>query len=423
MRCQAGRTDFVMVAEVAGLEDGWGGMPDLVRKGGSEHLSAVREGWVRETSVMERRRIVRFARAQAGAAAAMVTLVRAVGSSYRLPGARLLIGAGGEYAGTVSGGCLEAEVVRRSVWRVRGGAVVDRYSTEFDDTAEVPYGLGCGGVLDLLLEPAGTPEYEALVEAMERSIEGKEGVVRTWLPAGGQGELRRVVLDSRGRVVFRSAGLGSEEMEASLNGLEGVFAERLGPPQRLVIFGAGDDVQPVVRVAALLGWSVVVADGRAPMARAERFPEAERVVVAGSAMEVGVRAQDAVVLMTHSYEKDRALLAELVGMRGGTDSVGPRYLGLLGARHRSSLLVTEVAAMLGRTVAECCERLYAPVGLDLGGDGPEAIALAVVAEIQACVQGKLGGVRRLTAEEVAEQVARGGAGRYLQVQCAMGLAD
>lgn len=372
-----------------------------------------------EVSVMERRRIVRFARSQAGAAAAMVTLVRARGSSYRRPGARLLIGAGGEYAGTVSGGCLEAEVVRRSVWRVRGGAVVDRYSTEFDDTAEAPYGLGCGGVLDLLLEPAGTAEFEALVEAMERSLAGEERVVRTWLPEGLPGELpegaglRRVVWDSDGGVVFRSAGLSSVEGET-----EDVFEERLGAPQRLVIFGAGEDAVPVVRVAALLGWSVVVADGRARMARAERFAEAERVVVAERAAEVGVRAEDAVVLMTHSYEQDRALLAELVGMRER-----PRYLGLLGARHRSSLLVTEAAAMAGRTVGECCEGLYAPVGLDLGGDGPEAIALAVVAEIQACVQGKLGGVRRLTAEVVAAQVERGGAGRYVQAQCAMGIVD
>ena len=337
----------------------------------------------------------------------MVTLVRVDGSSYRQPGARLLIGAAGEYAGTVSGGCLEAEVVRRSVWRVRGGAVVDRYSTEFDDTAEVPYGLGCGGVLDLLLEPSGTAEYEALVEAMERSLAGDERTVATWLPEGGRG-LRRAVWDAAGAEVFRSAGCGAPEP------VEEAFVERLRAPQRLVIFGAGDDARPVVQVAALLGWSVWVADGRAPLARAERFPGAERVMAAATAAGVGVRAEDAVVLMTHSYEQDRALLAELVALRQR-----PRYLGLLGAQHRSALLVTEAASISGRTVAECCERMYAPVGLDLGGDGPEAIALAVVAEIQACAQGKLGGVRRLTAEMVASQVKRGGASRYLRAQCAM----
>jgi xanthine/CO dehydrogenase XdhC/CoxF family maturation factor len=127
---------------------------------------------------------------------------------------------------------------------------------------------------------------------------------------------------------------------------------------------------------------------------------------------LGIRAADAVVVMTHSYEQDRAMLAALL-------PVGPKYLGVLGARHRSSLLVSEAAAMIGRTVAECCERIYAPVGLDLGGDGPEAIALAVISEAQAVCMGKLGASRRLTAEDVARQVSEGGASRYLQAQCAL----
>jgi len=125
-----------------------------------------------------------------------------------------------------------------------------------------------------------------------------------------------------------------------------------------------------------------------------------------------IRREDAVVLMTHSYEQDRDLLAAVL-------PVAPRYFGLLGARHRSSLLVSEVAVLLGRSVAECCERLYAPVGLDLGGDGPEAIALAVIAEAQACCMGKLGSSRRLSAEDVARHLQEGGASRYLQVQCAL----
>ncbi|WP_433965856.1 XdhC family protein [Tunturiibacter gelidiferens] len=90
----------------------------------------------------EIRQIVRMWRQ--GGAAAMVTLVRAEGSSYRRPGARLLLGKQGEYTGTISGGCLEAEVVRKAAWLVREGAVVERYSTMFDDTAEVPLGWGAG---------------------------------------------------------------------------------------------------------------------------------------------------------------------------------------------------------------------------------------------------------------------------------------
>jgi xanthine/CO dehydrogenase XdhC/CoxF family maturation factor len=182
------------------------------------------------------------------------------------------------------------------------------------------------------------------------------------------------------------------------------------------VLGAGEDAKPVVTMASLLGWSVTVADGRAQLARAERFPEAERVLAITSVAELEVRAADAAVAMTHSYAQDRALLAGLL-----TGAAG--YIGLLGAAHRSSLLIGEAAAELGRSVAECCERVWAPVGLDLGGDGAEAIALEVVAEVQAWRQGKLGASRRLTAEDVARQIERGGASRYVQTQCALGEAS
>lgn len=352
--------------------------------------------------MLERHRIVELWRR--GRAQTLVTLVRVEGSSYRRPGARMLIGSDGSWAGSVSGGCLEAEVVRKAAWLTRGGAVVERYSTLFDDTAEVPYGLGCGGTVDLLLEPAGTPEFAALVEAMEASLRGERRRVVTLLPQIGQ-VLRRQIFDETGNCVFRSA-----EGKADVSLVS--FEEYLEPPQRLFVIGAGDDAQPVVQMAALLGWSVTVVDGRAQWARAERFPEAERVLVLTAGASPAIAEADAVVIMTHGYEQDREWLAAVLPM-------GPRYLGLLGARHRSALLVAEAAARLGWSVDRVCERLFAPVGLDLGGDGAEAIALSVVAEVQACCEGRLGSVRRLTAEIVAAQIAAGGASRYLQAQCAV----
>jgi xanthine dehydrogenase accessory factor len=374
--------------------------------------------------MMECRQIVRLW--QQGGAAVLVTLVRAEGSSYRRPGARLLLGSRGEYAGTISGGCLEAEVLRKAVWLVREGAVIERYSTMFDDTAEVPFGLGCGGVVDLLLEPGNTPECQALMAAMEKAIAGEEATVLTWLPHKGR-SLARAVLAANGDFTFASEGLSESELVEARTGVlregwaetkpEGIFVERIAAPQRLFVLGAGDDAKPLVSMGALLGWSVTVMDGRAQLARAERFPEAERVVVVPSvsADVLRIRPEDAVVLMTHSYEQDRELLAAVLPLR-------PRYFGLLGARHRSSLLVSEVAAKLGRTVAACCEQVYAPVGLDLGGDGPEAIALAVIAEVQACCMGKLGASRRLSAKDIERHVREGGASRYLQAQCALDVA-
>ncbi|MEO6806590.1 MAG: XdhC family protein [Edaphobacter sp.] len=374
--------------------------------------------------MMERRQIVRLW--QEGGAGALVTLVRAEGSSYRRPGARLLLGPKGGYAGTISGGCLETEIVRKAGWLVREGAVVKRYSTMFDDTAEVPFGLGCGGVVDLLIEPGHSSECRALMTALETGIAGEEATVLTWLPGEGRG-LARAVLAASGDFVFASEALTESELVDARAGVlrgnwvekmpEGMFVERVAAPQRLFVLGAGDDAKPLVSMAALLGWNVTVMDGRSHLARADRFPEAGRVVAISStsADVMAIRDEDAVVLMTHSYEQDRELLAAVLPLR-------PKYLGLLGARHRSSQLVSEVAANLGRTVASCCEQIYAPVGLDLGGDGPEAIALAVIAEVQACCMGKLGVSRRLSPDDVARHISEGGASRYLQSQCALDVA-
>jgi xanthine/CO dehydrogenase XdhC/CoxF family maturation factor len=370
--------------------------------------------------MVDRRRIVRLW--QAGGAQALVTLVRVEGSSYRRPGAHLLIGAAGECVGMISGGCLEAEVVRKALWMVRAGAVVERYSTLFDDTAELPFGLGCGGVVDLLLEPADTQECRASITAMEASLRGVEMRVTTWLPARER-PLRRAVIDADGAVIFCSEGLDTGESNSIATRFSApvacdseVYVETLCAPQRLFVLGAGEDAKPVVTMASLLGWNVTVADGRAQLAQAERFAEAEHVLAIASPAELGIGAADAVVVMTHSYEQDRMFL-------GGALASDAGYIGLLGAAHRSSLLIGEAAAQLGRSVAECCERVWAPVGMDLGGDGAEAIALAVVAEVQAWRQGKLGTTRRLSAEDVARQIELGGASRYMQTQCAMGTAE
>jgi xanthine/CO dehydrogenase XdhC/CoxF family maturation factor len=231
------------------------------------------------------------------------------------------------------------------------------------------------------------------------------------------------VIAANGNVIFRSAEIVDSEtariaatsVDRTASLPSNIYLEKLSRPLRLFVLGAGDDAKPVVTLAVLLGWDVVVADARPQLARKDRFPQASEVLATNSALNLGVASSDAVVIMTHSYEQDRALLTGLLG----TSDV-PGYIGLLGAAHRSSLIISEAAAALGCTVAECCERVWAPVGLDLGGDGAEAIALAVVAEVQAWRQGKLAASRRLTQEHIAEQIARGGASRYLQTQCAIG---
>ena len=356
-----------------------------------------------------------------GGLSALATLVKTQGSSYRRPGARLLLGVQNEYAGTISGGCLEAEVVRKASWLVREGAVVKRYSTEFDDTAEIPFGLGCGGVVDLLLEPTDTPEFKALMCALEGAIAGDEAIVLTWLPSEGRG-LARAVLTAKGDFLFASESL----MESTLvhvrpmvmYGLEAlpkeIFMERLVAPQRFFVLGAGDDAKPLVSMGAVLGWTMNILDCRAQLARPERFPEAEnvRVIHSPSSDLQDIKRNDAVVLMTHSYEQDRILLTAVLPLR-------PSYLGLLGARHRTALLISEVSKKLACSIADCCEHIHAPVGLDLGGDGPEAIALAVIAEVQAVRMGKPANSRKLSPQDVESYLKEGGSALHLQALCAL----
>jgi xanthine/CO dehydrogenase XdhC/CoxF family maturation factor len=397
--------------------------------------------------------LVELWRSSAGArtdSGVLVTLARVEGSSYRKPGARMLIAATAQ-AGSISGGCLEDEIIRKAAWMTRQGAALQRYSTLFDDTSEIPYGLGCGGVVDLLLEPLRLPETQALLAALERSLCGERMLAAT-IPPTDSSPLLRVVWNSAGEVIFASEALLAQSREALTSlarqferegsaryreislaeislaevPLAGPEAQRtawlevIPPPQRLFIFGAGRDAQPLVRTAHLLGWTVTVADGRPSLTRAEDFPEADAVHTLpqeaaqyGEALRgMGIGPNDAAVLLTHSYVQDRALLPLLLPM-------GLRYLGLLGARHRSRLLLVEAAEQLGWRAEECLERVHAPVGLNLGGDTPESVALAIVAEMQAVLHGREAMLRTGRDHSLLDAPAQA----YVPVMCPLDAAE
>jgi len=350
--------------------------------------------------MMERRQILELWHERQQQPAVLVTLTSTSGSSYRRPGAHVLLLADGRHAGTISGGCLEAEVARKAFWMTRNGAVMQRYSTLFDDTAEIPFGLGCGGEIDILLEPADTPECAALIEAMRRSLDGEAHTAITILPADDQ-PLQRIILAASEERIFASVSISPD----ALNSAAEKFIEHLHPPQRLIIFGAGDDAQPLVNMAALLGWNILVADGRAQLAGPQftgtaRFISAQSIVTLNEDLSIAafrITHKDAVVLMTHSFAQDRALLAQLLPLT-------PGYLGVLGARHRTSLLVNEVATAINWSISECAALLHAPTGLDLGGDAPESIALAILAEAHARMHNRTASARRISAGEMLEHL-------------------
>ncbi len=389
--------------------------------------------------MVERSAILEQWRDRRDDSAVLATLVRVEGSSYRRPGARMYIHATGS-VGAISGGCLEGEVSRRAAWIARNGPAVERYSTLFDeildetnslDTREIPYGLGCGGVMDVLLEPLASPETDAMLRALEAAERGETLYSATVLPsAEGQAfRLARVILRGDKTLFFASSNLDAEaklkltslasaSVEANTisiplgNEAREVFLEPVLPPQRLVVFGAGDDVRPLVRMADLLGWRVTVADGRAWLAQAARFPEAERVLAlsenAANLEQLALSRLDAVTLLTHSFEQDRNLLEKLLPL-------DLRYLGLLGARSRSRLLLTEAATRLGWPPEDALHRVHAPIGLDLGGDSPESVAMAILAEIQSVLCQKNAVSRGMSIEDFLAVPDR----PYAPVQCSL----
>ncbi|HEY6445410.1 MAG TPA: XdhC family protein [Acidobacteriaceae bacterium] len=344
-------------------------------------------------------------RAQAaGDEVCLATVVGIEGSAYRRPGARMMLTAAGQRAGTVSGGCLEGEIAKKAWWLTEKGPSLERYSSFFDDDSDMPYGLGCGGTVFVLLERGGAAE--ACLEALGRSVEARTAsAIVTATDASAPGTV--LIVRADGAVTWRRAGgedagaetLAREALQARASrapGLtandetRGYFVEYVGPPPALWVIGAGDDAQPLVEFGAALGWHVVVADGRSQLARGERFPQAAEVMDLAAAL-AGVAPGDAAVILTHSYQQDRTALGALL-------RVDLKYLGILGPRVRTERLVGEVAPGLGLGTEEILERLHSPVGLDLGAHSPAAIALSIAAELQAVLAGR--GAKKLKVGKV-----------------------
>ncbi|WP_446743102.1 XdhC family protein [Silvibacterium acidisoli] len=311
----------------------------------------------------------------------LATVIEVEGSSYRKAGARMLFTSGGRRAGTVSGGCLEAEIQKKGWWHTEKGSSLQSYSSFFDEDSEMPYGLGCGGTVHVLLERGA--EAHAVLSAIERGVESRSAVVA--VVQIGSGSAQTIFVSCGSAILFASPGheeasrLAAQAAEEGRSvwssGSDRLFAEYLAPPAGLFVIGAGDDAKPLVEFAYQLGWQITVADGRSHLATKDRFPLADSVSSTGRFGELPVSSQDAVVVLTHSYEQDRAALRALI-------TAPCAYLGLLGSRRRTLRLVQQVAGQVGLTSEECLSRLHAPIGLDIGGTNPATIALAICAEIQ-----------------------------------------
>jgi xanthine dehydrogenase accessory factor len=337
----------------------------------------------------------RAARAQ-GDDVCLATVVRVEGSAYRKPGARMLLTSSGRRAGTVSGGCLEGEVQKKAWWLTESGSTIQRYSSFFDEDSEMPYGLGCGGTVHLLLERGDA--VDRTLEALAYGAEKRAGIAIVSAIDTNSGACGpRMILGDDGHVFH--ADESDEWCEAAETAIrerrsfwpdgEAIFVEYVAPPRALFVIGAGDDAQPLVEFAHRLGWEVTVADGRSNLARTERFPLATHVVASRTFGDVTPQSRDAAVILTHSYEQDRSALRALLPHELA-------YVGILGPRLRTERLLAGVAPEIGLSIDECRSRLHSPVGLDIGAKDPVSIALSIIAEIHAVFERKAAGVRRIS---------------------------
>ncbi|MFL7960735.1 XdhC family protein [Pseudomonas kielensis] len=343
----------------------------------------------------------------------LASVVKVEGSAYRRPGARMLIPVFGGTVGTVSGGCLEAELAKKAWWFTEAGApVVRRYSTNADDTEDDPdrsltFGLGCNGTVHVMLERLVAGKPSAVVDLLRCVRQSHSPAAMATVISSYRNALvrvgERIILNPSGQYIggFRNPRLQANvcsdladvlslrksgwRFYADQHGATEVFLEYLPPPTRLVIFGAGHDAQPLVQMAKLLDWHVTVVDGRAHFARTERFPLADQVIVADQATvtrQIGSLQGAAVVVMTHSYVQDRQWLDVAL-------TSAAAYIGQLGPRERTERLLDDLNRRPAALPA--LDRLHYPMGLDTGGDSPETVAMAILAEITAVLNHRQGG--------------------------------
>jgi len=337
--------------------------------------------------------------AAAGRPAALATVVRIVGSSYRRPGAKLLVVEDGEGMGSVSGGCLEGDVREVARGVLAGGAPrLLHYDTGGEEEV-FGLGLGCRGQIDVFVQPATSGPLHEVVERWRAALAG-DGAFAVATVVAGSGAIGTTMVieledaaadvtpatelatdadaDLRARIVAvareRLAGGRSacEEIAGHL-----VFVEVLQPPPHVVVCGAGDDAIPLVERAAEVGFRVTVVDHREGLLQTARFPRAAALVAARPEtpdVALPPPASSLAVVMTHSFVHDREWVRRLL-------AAGFPYVGLLGPRAR--------AAQIRRAIgAERDGRLFGPIGLDLGADGPRQVAISIVAELLAVVAGR-----------------------------------
>lgn len=378
--------------------------------------------------------------------AVLATVVRTEGSAYRRAGAMMLICEDGRSVGMISGGCLEPHIIKRAFWLTRHGANVQVYQTgddieyaengkakkanqdnekhpaelldvdfyddhydeldseTYDELDELNFGLGCNGRVHVLFERLATAK--SLLEVITQVRRTQQPIAMATLIRSNDNQpqsskltvgmrLNLEVADAPKALIDTVSKLAKHKLSDSNadyviiksddhnNMATEWLVQRLQPQIRLLICGAGNDVMPLVTMAKLQDWHVTVIDSRSQYATRMRFPQADEMMTLSlddTETLLKLSHNAAVALMSHSLSQDRARLAVLL-----EHPKNYRYIGQLGPRYRTERLINEISATITdpKTLTEGIGKLHYPIGYKFGGDGPEALALGIMAQINA----------------------------------------
>lgn len=346
-----------------------------------------------------------------GKQTALATVVQVEGSSYRSPGARMLITEDGALTGAISGGCLEGDALKKAQLAMfQQRAMLVTYDTTDDDDAKFGIGLGCNGIIHILIEPIDPKEENHPLALLKTCLEDRKDRVLVTLydlknkrgPQPGSRllfheenvrgtlpEMQELVphLLKDVQSVFASGKSLINTFVTATEATITAFIELIQAPVSLVIVGAGNDAIPLGQLAHILGWEVTVVDGRSNYATIERFPSAKKLIISKADLlldSLTLDKRSVVVLMTHNYNYDLTVLRQLLPLR-------VPYLGVLGPKKKMMKMLDTLEKDGVEILEEDQNSIFGPIGLDIGAEAPEEIALSVLAEIKAILERKKGG--------------------------------
>ncbi len=348
---------------------------------------------------------------QSGNEVALASVVHLEGSSYRRPGARMLVNDEGELTGAISGGCLEGDALRKAMYAIsqRRSKLVT-YDTSDEDDMTIGIQLGCAGVIQVLFEPIDPHKQDNPIQLIRKALAIRQEAVMVTLfnlsnkNADQPGTC--LLMESDGNITGAIPIQGIEklvmgDMLQAMQNKKSVFREYLAdgtsitafieflqPAISLVVVGAGNDAVPMMQIADTLGWDVRIVDGRNTHARPERFVAACQILVSKPEAvldQLPIDGRTVFVMMTHNYNYDLSMLKALLPTQ-------TPYIGMLGPKKKLDRMLDELRQEGMQLDEAMLSKVHGPTGLEIGAETPAEIALSIIAEIQAVIEGKNGGM-------------------------------